>query len=364
MFSFVSSKTAEICCNKHLMREALGADNPFNVPFCVCQSLEEGKSINFFPAMIKPVDSQGQRGVFKATCFEELAQKFDCAMEYSRCKKVIIEKYITGNEVSVNAYVKNGKIIFSMLSDREAFKNLPGGIIKAHHIPSVFEGTREHEKINELVRETVKRLNIENGPVYFQIKISNGQPYVIEATPRLDGCHMWRLIKEYCGVNLLELTVGHLLGEDTKIPQYKAKSIPVHTEFFCEPPSTAFDAEKYLKYHADYKCFYLDSGDSVKKMNGYMEKCGYRIFRSPQKIGLVGGSGFIGKAFMNMYSADAELVDISRKNGTIEEYTVNQLEKAMNGCDSVVVFAAKRFGKAKSKLLRYTRIMLKFLKIR
>lgn len=351
MFHFVSSRTADVCCNKHLMREILGADNRFNVPFSVCSTLDEAKKQNFYPLMIKPVDSQGQRGVFRVENFEELMQKFDCSMQYSRCKKVILEKYIYGSEVSVNAYVKDGEVIFSMLSDRESFENMPGGIIKAHHLPSAFEGTKTHEKINELVSETVKKFEIENGPIYFQIKVSDGHPYLIEVTPRLDGCHMWRLIKEYCGVNLLKMTVNHLLGKNIDAPQYDVNREPVHTEFFCQPPDTVFDSEKYEKYTANYKQFYYGRGDVVKKINGYMEKCGYRIFRSPQKIGLVGGSGFIGKCFQSMYANEAELVDVSKKNSTISEYSAEQLEKALNGCDSVAIFAAKKVSQSEKQTL-------------
>ena len=339
---FVSSRTAEICCCKHLMREALGEDDPFNVPFAVCRTLDEAESADFYPLMVKPVDSQGQRGVFKADNFKELSQRFDCAVSFSRCGKVILEKYISGSEVSVNAYVKDGEVIFSMLSDRESFDNLPGGIIKAHHLPSVFEGTHTQEKINALVCGAVKKLEIDNGPVYFQIKVSSGHPYIIEVTPRLDGCHMWRLIKEYCGVDMMEMTMGHLLRGYVDAPQYKVIGAPIHTEFFCEQPCTVFDAGKYECCRADYRRLYYDTGDTVKKMNGYMEKCGYRIFRSPKRIGLVGGSGFIGSSFQSIYADRAGLVDISRKSGAISEYSVEELRKALYGCDSAVIFAAKK----------------------
>ncbi len=342
MFHFVSGQTADICCNKHRMRETLGPDNRFNVPFMVCQTLNEAKQANFYPLMIKPVDSQGQRGVFKVSNFEELSAHFEKAKSFSRSGKVILEQYISGSEVSVNAYVKDGQIIFSMLSDRESFSHLPGGIIKAHHLPSIFEKTSTHHEINELVKETIAKFQINNGPVYFQIKISNGHPYLIEVTPRLDGCHMWRLIQEYCGVNLLEMTMLHLLGKKIDVPKCEKHHVPVHIEFFCEPPNTIFNTEKYEKYTADYKKMYDRPGDHVKNMNGYMEKCGYRIFRSPKKIGLVGGSGFIGQNFQNLYGRKAELVDVSRKNGAVSEYSSEQLEKALLGCDSVVVFAAKK----------------------
>lgn len=341
-FHFVSSRTAELCCNKHLMREAFGQDSRFQVPYMVCKTLAEAEKASFYPMVMKPVDSQGQRGVYRVNTFTEVSEHFDSAMGFSKSGQIILEKYISGREVSVNAYVKDGEVIFSMLSDRESFPDLPGGIIKAHHLPSVFENTKTHTYIKELVAEAVKKLEIGNGPVYFQIKVSDGHPYLIEVTPRLDGCHMWRLIKEYCGVNLLDMTMSHMLGKDIRTKKYDVSSIPYHTEFFCEPPKTVFQAEKYENRTGVYKRMYYETGDTVKRMNGYMEKCGYRIFMSPKKIGLVGGSGFIGRTFKKLFGDQAELKDVSRKNHIISQYSADQLEQALAGCDSVVILAAKK----------------------
>lgn len=353
-FRFVSSRTAQLCCNKHLMRKALGNDSRFNVPYMVCRTLSQAETAGFYPLMMKPVDSQGQRGVYRADNFEELSAHFDSTMQFSKSGKIILEKHISGKEVSVNAYVKDGNIIFSMLSDRESFADFPGGIIKAHHLPSAFEGTKAHKEINNLVCEAVKKLEIENGPVYFQIKVSEGNPYLIEVTPRLDGCHMWRLIKEYCGIDLLEMTVSHLLGKEIEIGNYEVSDVPLHTEFFCEPPGTVFDAEKYKNYTAELKRLYYNTGDTVKRMNGYMEKCGYRILKSPHKIGLVGGSGFIGQNFQKFFKNKAELIDISRKNGTVTDYSAKQIEQALNGCDSAVILAAKKVNpKEQQSLMLY-----------
>ena len=341
-FHFVSSRTAQLCCNKHLMREAFGQDSRFQVPYMVCKTLAETEKASFYPMVIKPVDSQGQRGVYRVNTFTEVSEHFDSAMGFSKSGQIILEKYISGREVSVNAYIKDGEVIFSMLSDRESFPDLPGGIIKAHHLPSVFENTKTHTYIKELVAEAVKKLEIGNGPVYFQIKVSDGHPYLIEVTPRLDGCHMWRLIKEYCGVNLLEMTMSHMLGKDIRTKKYDVSSIPFHTEFFCEPPETVFQAEKYENRTGVYKRMYYETGDTVKRMNGYMEKCGYRIFMSPKKIGLVGGSGFIGRTFKKLFGDQAELKDVSRQNCIVSQYSADQLEQALAGCDSVVILAAKK----------------------
>ncbi|MGN0528400.1 MAG: carboxylate--amine ligase, partial [Eubacterium sp.] len=53
-FHFVSSKTAGICCNKHLMRKEIG-DCGFNIPYVTCYSYTDADKVDFYPAVIKPV---------------------------------------------------------------------------------------------------------------------------------------------------------------------------------------------------------------------------------------------------------------------------------------------------------------------
>ena len=340
-FSFISSETAQICCNKHLMRQKM-IGSRFNLSYAVCSSLEEAIEVNCYPVMMKPVDSQGQRGVFLIHDRGELETFFERSICYSKSKGVILEQYVSGDEVSVNAYIKDGQVIFRIVSDRISFDELPGGIIKSHRLPSIYENTQTIVQINQLVSEAVEKLKIHNGPAYFQIKISDGHPYLIEATPRLDGCHMWNLIRRYCGVNLLELTMKHFLGEEIQIRAYTPAIYPMYLEFFCEPPGTVFDEDKYSDYHSDYRVMYYQTGDKIKKMNGYMEKCGYRIYQSPRNIGVIGGSGSVGTCFSRMYEETYNIVDISRKSGLVTQYSYEELVDALVGCDSAVILAAKK----------------------
>ena len=166
---FVSYDTALTCNLKHKMR------------------------VECYPAMMKPVDSQGQRGVHKVESFEEIKENFEKSMLYSKSGKIILESYLEGQEISVNTYVKNGKVIFALVSDRVSFKEFPGGIIKKHLLPTQFS-KNVVEKVKDLVQRVLQKLEIKDGPAYFQIKVVGDEPYLIEVTPRLDGCHMWRLI--------------------------------------------------------------------------------------------------------------------------------------------------------------------------
>ncbi len=321
--SFVSPETAAICCDKALMREVLRG-KWYSPSFVIGNDpesiLEKAAGMITWPAEIKPVDSQGQRGVSTVECPEKLEEAFRAAAAFSRKGEVILEEYIEGDEVSVNAYLSGGEVIFSILSDRERWPQFPGGLIRRHHIPSCYEGTDVHRRILELVENCVRSLGVKEGPVYFQIMIREGCPYLIEVTPRLDGCHLWRLIREACGADLLEMSVNHLCfgdpyrrkasgisssecslsepqsfrmqpgtdcSEGTAVSYGPVKSVHVpadqaiHLEFFCLSPGEKMDRTRFPEGDGKeiFREWYFDDGTLIRPVNGHMEKCGFRIYR-------------------------------------------------------------------------------------
>lgn len=276
---FVSSETALICNNKNMLRKKLGENFPGNIGYHVVTNKKELEDIDFFPVIMKPVDSQGQRGVMRCDTMGELQKEFDVSMSYSRSKKIIVEQFIEGKEISVNLYMHDGKIIYSLISDRISFSDLPGGIIKEHRVPSQYMDGKTDKLIIDLCDRTVKQLNINEGPVYFQIIVSNqGKPYLIEVTPRFDGCHMWNLIFHYQDVNLLKLAFDYLLYEKEPVIVAKKDDNPMVLHFMCQKPNTMFRKGAFqIEPNHKYLRWYYDEGDNVRVLNGYMEKCGYYI---------------------------------------------------------------------------------------
>lgn len=269
---FVSSSTAVLCNSKYQLREKL--KNSYGaVQF---QLLSENRAVDkvSFPAIVKPVDSQGQRGVTTVYSDMDLNNAYNHALGFSRSKKVIIEDKIDGPEISVNAYVIDGELVFFLPSDRVSWKEYDGGIVHRHILPASLNDVA-YDNVRNLVFETIINLNIYNGPVYFQIKMVGDLPYLIEVTPRLDGCHMWRLIQESTGINLLEISINHLFGKSVYIDQdYKVKNAVL--EFICQAPGGEF-VQPTLKENIRYIKYYYQGGDLVRQINGKMEKCGYFI---------------------------------------------------------------------------------------
>lgn len=279
---FVDGKTAKICQNKAMMRESL-SESPWSLPFTEVRTLDEALQFGDFPAMMKPVDSQGQRGCYKVCSTDDIKKHFDDSLSFSVCGAVILERYVEGPEISINAFVEDSKIVFALPSDRYSFENLPGGIIKEHGLPCRALGTLGQKFASEMVDDVLARLGIKNGPVYFQAKIdtNNQRPYVIEVTPRLDGCHMWNFINTYCGVNLLEASFNLLLNGTTDLPpDYSGRDGDWMLTFMCSEPGVPFDRSQYDVSDAYIEpVWYYKTGDIVRRVNGYMEKGGYRIRR-------------------------------------------------------------------------------------
>ncbi len=274
---FCPAQSAVTCNTKTLLRQTLGKDFAGNIPFQMLRSKEETVEIPY-PLMVKPEDSQGQRGVFCAHDQEELTARFDESMHFSRSKKLILEKKIEGDEISVNTFSHDGKLLFFLPSERVVWPGLSGGIIHRHVLPGKWsDDVKAMERVRDLVERTLRCLEILNGPAYFQIMIDReGSPYLIEVTPRLDGCHMWRLIRFATGVDLMALTVDALEGKmPTEPPDYTIKAF--ETEFFCQAPDTVFCKDRFEPGDCAYLEWYYEEGETVHRMNGYKEKCGYAM---------------------------------------------------------------------------------------
>ncbi len=274
----VSSRTARICNSKPDLRAHLGPEFVGNLEYQTVQHWEEIRASRY-PLVMKPSDSQGQRGVCRVESLEEARRSFDATRAFARDGRVILERFVDGPEVSVNTYSVDGEMVFAVISDRISWPDLPGGIIHEHLVPSVAASGIAGEAILDLVQRTLKALPIDNGPAYFQLKLQDDEPFLIEATPRLDGCHMWRLLKYYTSVDLLETTMRHLAGSppDSEAMRQGSPRGALRLEFLCDEPGRPMQRQQFAVPDPLFLHWYYQDGDRIRPMNGRFEKCGYHI---------------------------------------------------------------------------------------
>ncbi len=115
-----------------------------------------------------------------------------------------------------------------------------------------------------------------------QGKYNDGEFNLIEAAPRFDGGHIWKIIKYRYGIDLLGLNIDRLLGKITSEKQIPVISEQIdkryQIEFFHQRPGEAFnipdgfDQGSCLEFQ-----FYYEPGEIVRDSNGWFEKTGYHI---------------------------------------------------------------------------------------
>lgn len=273
---FVTSQTAYVCNHKNAMRSILTAECEGNIPY---QVMEEIAPVTIeYPVILKPSDSQGQRGIFLINSQEEFETHFEEAKKFSREGKVIVEKYIDGPEVSVNGYMVNGVLRFIVASDRDTWPEYTG-LIHRHIVPGKKFSPKVECRMRCVLQDACNRIGILNGPVYFQMKVMGDQPYIIEMTPRLDGCHMWNILEKATGVNLMQLAFKHLMYNDVSaLNKIVEKVKQMELVFWCQEPKTYMDQSKLeLPEDALYHFYYYQNGDYIRPVNGRYDKIGYYI---------------------------------------------------------------------------------------
>lgn len=274
----VPAETAGMLHNKLLLRGFL-AEHAIS-PIRHKRVCEQGDLDDWtiFPAIIKPVDNQGQRGVFLAASLEEARGGLENSLKFSRSKALIIEEFLEGPEVSVNTFVVNGETIFNEMSDRLVVEGYAGGIPRGHIYPSVHCPADVRSEVQTLTALCNHALGIQNGPVYYQAILTCNGPRIVEVTPRLDGCHIWRLIKTVGGVDLLEASIDCLLG-NSRPDLPCGEELPTrYLGFYYSLPYQEFRRTDHpAAGDVDHLEYYYDNGETVRPINGYLEKVGYYI---------------------------------------------------------------------------------------
>jgi biotin carboxylase len=141
-----------------------------------------------FPLVVKPVDNMGARGVRRVEGRAELADACRSALPLSRTGKVIIEQFMEGPELSLDAVVYQGKVTVCGVADRH-IRFPPSFVEMGHTMPTELD-SRTVARIEAVFTEGVHALGIDNGAAKGDIKLTAEGPMVGEIAARLSGGYM------------------------------------------------------------------------------------------------------------------------------------------------------------------------------
>jgi biotin carboxylase len=165
------------------------------------------------PSVVKAPDRQGQRGLTLVRTEEELAPAIEAALAASRNGSYIVEEYVDGPEVTVQAVSVDGVFHPLLVTDRVTADPPAFGVALAHVFPCV-TGT---QSAIEAAGAAAAALGIRNGPTYTQIRVGEDGARVVELAARLGGGHDAELAEAVTGVRLNDLALDFALGNEARV---------------------------------------------------------------------------------------------------------------------------------------------------
>jgi biotin carboxylase len=208
----VSPETALLTVLKHRQRRRLAERGVPQPRWEAATAADGGLPL---PAVVKPVDRQGQKGLAVVEDEAGLGDAIAAAIEVSRNGLALVEELVPGPEVTVNAFSMGGVFRPLTVTDRLTAGGEAFGVALAHAWPS----THMVEEAVEVARLAADALGVTDGPTYTQIVLGPAGPRVMELAARLGGGHDAELCRVALGIDLNGLALAAALGEAPDIPE-------------------------------------------------------------------------------------------------------------------------------------------------
>ena len=219
----ISTDTAKLATDKLAMKQVFQKKGVRVPEFLEIKSLEELESV--FEKwgrqlIIKPTDGRGARGVLLVDDTVDLSWAYEHALSYAQAKKVMVERYISGPQISTEGFVLDGDCVTVACSDRNYSKLLdykPYIIEDGGTMPSALP-QNTLDIIHGELKKAADALGLENGPIKGDVVLDeDGRVYIIEIATRLSGGYFCTdQIPLATGVDLVKLTMDFALGNSIK----------------------------------------------------------------------------------------------------------------------------------------------------
>ncbi|MBL8018737.1 MAG: alpha-hydroxy-acid oxidizing protein [Leptospirales bacterium] len=293
---------SEAASNKVLMRKRLRQHGVPIPDFRSVWSIKEAREAMdemTFPLVLKPADNMGARGVIKISAREEIYAAFKHAKKHSPTGEMILEEYMEGPELSIDALAWNGQIRMTGIADRIIARE-PYFVELGHNMPSSLPAS-VIEEAADVMKAGMRALGIHTGAGKGDIKLAKlppGQknprhaaPYdnysikVGEIAARLSGGYMSsHTYPLHSGVNLHKAAVQIALGDEPSSLEETKNFVAIERGILSRPGKILElngVAEMNQVPKIEHIVFTRKPGDVVVEATSNLDKIGHIIACAP-----------------------------------------------------------------------------------
>ncbi len=233
---YIDYKTAQDVSDKIRMKRIFKSIGVPSTDYVELDHLDMGaiKQLNY-PLVVKPVDAYSSKGVRKANNEEELKRYYSEAEKISRSGGVIVEEFFSGEEISVDAFVVNGKAHILAVTNSDKVKDKDRFVIFRGRYPA-HASDAVLKQIEDIAQKIAEGFGLVNSPLLIQLLHNGDRVSVLEFCARTGGNMKWLLIKYSCGVDVITATIDITLGKEPDLTiKDTGHKVVVNDFIYCKP---------------------------------------------------------------------------------------------------------------------------------
>lgn len=233
--------------------------------------------------IIKPTDNAGSRGVvlLNGSSFpsnDQLLQAYEYSRDNARGGVVMVEEYMTGPEVSVEAMTINGETTIVTITDK--FITPPPYFVEiAHSEPSILDEETK-EQICKITKKALKAIGLINAPSHTEIKVTKEGPKIVELAARLGGDFITsKLVPLSTGVDMVGNSVLLATGANVDLTPTRQNGSAIHFIQGAEGilKNIVVDEEIYHLEGIEEVSLYKKPGDLTHSIRSSNDRLGHII---------------------------------------------------------------------------------------
>ena len=233
-----------------------------------------------YPLIVKPIDSSGSRGVYYCSTKNELTNAYFDSVKYSNFDKVLIEEFLEGPEISIEALVQNDFLYIVQITDKTTTP-FPYNVEMGHLQPSRFY-RKYYDEIYQILSTAVKSLKLNDCALHPEMKITTNGIKIVEIGPRLGGDFITsHLTPLSTGINIEEQLLKIAVGKKINIERIHNRFSAVLFFDFLQNKISKQKLEQIIEKVRDkiseFKIYYSE-GTVLPTITNSLERHGHVVF--------------------------------------------------------------------------------------
>jgi biotin carboxylase len=193
-----------------------------------------------YPVVIKPKSAQASLGVFKIADAAMLALRFPDALAHAADGALLVEEFVDGLEVTVEAFSIDGRCHVLAVSEKAHYADNPCVACRLAYPPRLAAAV--HERLRADAARAVEALGLRQGISHAEYRLRDGVPHLVEAAARGGGNRIASVIVPHVsGVDVYALLMDAVLGRPVSMPRIAARAAVL--EFFDFPAGQVMEIE-------------------------------------------------------------------------------------------------------------------------